>query len=197
MRFMIYLGFFATQSLGENQEQEGYILTATSRLLVKANPKTMSSVVLSMVDPFMVSPLHTLSTCFQGSESTPFMAAHGMKLWNVLEQNPDFGKNFHDAMANDSHVLMSVILNEGKGVFDNLKSLVDVGGGTGTTAHAVVRAFPHLHCMVLDLPNVVANLQGTDNVVFIGSDMFECIPRADAVLLKVLLRLLVTHCLGI
>ncbi|XP_026424130.1 trans-resveratrol di-O-methyltransferase-like isoform X2 [Papaver somniferum] len=103
---------------------------------------------------------------------------------------PEFGKNFHDAMANDSHVLMSVILNEGKGVFDNLKSLVDVGGGTGTTAHAVVRAFPHLHCMVLDLPNVVANLQGTANVVFIGSDMFESIPRADAVLLKIVLEYL-------
>ncbi|KAI3839609.1 hypothetical protein MKW92_041401 [Papaver armeniacum] len=111
-----------------------------------------------------------------------------MALWNMLEQNPESGKNFHDSMANDSCVLMSVILNEGKGVFDNLKSLVDVGGGTGTTAHAVVGAFPHLNCMVLDLPNVVANLQGTSNVVFIGGDMFESIPHADAVLLKFILH---------
>ncbi|KAI3892552.1 hypothetical protein MKX03_021193 [Papaver bracteatum] len=188
MRFMIHSGFFATQSLGDNQEQEGYTLTATSRLLVKANANTMSSVVLSMVDPFMVSSLHSLSTWFQGSESTPFVSAHGMTLWNVLEQNPESGKNFHDSMANDSCVLMSVILNEGKGVFDNLKSLVDVGGGTGTTANAVVGAFPNLDCMVLDLPNVVANLQGTSNVVFIGGDMFESIPRADAVLMKFILH---------
>ncbi|KAI3839612.1 hypothetical protein MKW92_041404 [Papaver armeniacum] len=188
MRFMIHSGFFETQSLGENQEQEGYILTATSRILVKANPKTMSSVVLSMVDPIMVSSFQSLHTWFQGSESSPFVAAHGMALWNMLEQNPESGKNFHDSMANDSCVLMSVILNEGKGVFDNLKSLVDVGGGTGTTAHAVVGAFPHLNCMVLDLPNVVANLQGTSNVVFIGGDMFESIPHADAVLLKFILH---------
>ncbi|KAI3927322.1 hypothetical protein MKW98_008024 [Papaver atlanticum] len=188
MRFMVHSGFFATQSLGENQEQQGYILTATSRLLVKVNSNTMASVVLFMVDPFLVSSLHTLSTWFQGSESTPFAAAHGTKVWNVLEQNPEFGKKFHDAMANDSCVLMSVILNEGKGVFNNLKSLVDVGGGTGTTAHAVVGAFPHLDCMVLDLPNVVADLQGTANVVFIGGDMFESIPRADAVLMKFILH---------
>ncbi|KAI3892500.1 hypothetical protein MKX03_018061 [Papaver bracteatum] len=188
MRFMVHSGFFATQSLGENQEQQGYTLTATSRLLVKADYNTMSSVVLSMVDPIMVSSLHKLSTWFQGSESTPFAAAHGTNVWNALEQNPAFGKNFHDAMANDSCVLMRVILNEGKGVFNNLKSLVDVGGGTGTTAHAVVGAFPHLDCMVLDLPNVVADLQGTDNVVFIGGDMFESIPRADAVLMKFILH---------
>ncbi|MCL7044971.1 hypothetical protein MKW94_027099 [Papaver nudicaule] len=188
MRFMIHSGFFATQSLGENEEQEGYILTATSKVLVKANANTMSSVVLSMVHPFMVSSLHSLSTWFQGNESTSFVAAHGMTLWNALEQNPEFGKNFHDSMATDSCVLMSVILKEGKRVFDNLKSLVDVGGGTGTTAHAVVGAFPHLDCMVLDLPNVVANLRGTANVVFIGGDMFEFIPRADAVLMKFILH---------
>ncbi|KAI3839607.1 hypothetical protein MKW92_041399 [Papaver armeniacum] len=188
MRFMVHSGFFATQSLGENQEQQGYILTATSRLLVKANSNTMASVILTMVDPFLVSSLHSLSSWFQGSESTPFAAAHGTNIWNVLEQNPDFGKNFHDAMANDSCVLMSVILNEGKEVFNNLKSLVDVGGGTGTTAHAVVGAFPHLNCIVLDLPNVVANLQGTANVVFTGGDMFESIPRADAVLMKLILH---------
>ncbi|XP_026432318.1 trans-resveratrol di-O-methyltransferase-like [Papaver somniferum] len=181
MRFMIHSGFFATQSLGENQEQEGYLLTPTLRILVKANPKTMSSVVLSMVDPILVLSFQSLHTWFQGSESSPFVAAHGMSLWNLLEQNPESGKNFHDSMANDSCVLMSVILKEGKEVFDNLKSLVDVGGGTGTTAHAVVGAFPHLICIVLDLPNVVANLQGTANVVFIGGDMFESIPHADAV----------------
>ncbi|MCL7029283.1 hypothetical protein MKW94_013713 [Papaver nudicaule] len=190
MRFMIHSGFFATQSLGgENQGQEGYVLTATSRLLVKANTNTMSSVVLSMVDPFMVSSLHSLSTWFQGSQSTPFVAAHGMTLWDVLEQNPESGKNFHDSMANDSCVLMSVALKEGKEVFDNLKSLVDVGGGIGTTAHAVVGAFPHIDCVVLDLPNVVANLQGsTGKVVFIGGDMFEYIPSADAVLMKFILH---------
>ncbi|KAI3839610.1 hypothetical protein MKW92_041402 [Papaver armeniacum] len=42
--------------------------------------------------------------------------------------------------------------------------------------------------MVLDPPNVVANLQGTSNVVFIGGDMFESIPHADAVLLKFILH---------
>ncbi|KAI3930892.1 hypothetical protein MKX01_006944 [Papaver californicum] len=193
MRFMIHSGFFGMQSLlGEtDQEQDqGYILTATSRLLVKANnANTMSSVVLAMVNPFMVSSLHSLSTWFQhGSESAPFVDAHGMTLWNVLERNPDFGNNFHDSMANDSCVLLTVILNEGKGVFDNLKSLVDVGGGIGTTAHAVVKAFPHLNCKVLDLPNVVENLQGTANVVFIGGDMFESIPHADAVLMKFILH---------
>ncbi|XP_026451631.1 trans-resveratrol di-O-methyltransferase-like [Papaver somniferum] len=102
MRFMIHSGFFATQSLAENQEQQGYVLTTTSILLVKANANTMSYVVLSMIDPFMVSSLHSLSTWFQGSESNPFVAAHGMTLWNMLERNPESGKNFHDSMLEHS-----------------------------------------------------------------------------------------------
>ncbi|KAI3934624.1 hypothetical protein MKW92_027066 [Papaver armeniacum] len=169
MRFITHLGFFAVESLDGNQEEEGYVLTTTSRLLVKVNPNTMSSVAISMVDPFLVSSLHSLSDWFQG-------------------QNPESGKNFNDSMANDSRVLMSVIVNEGKEIFENLKCLVDVGGGTGSTAQAIVGAFPHLECMVLDLPNVVADLPATDNIVFIGGNMFESIPRADAVLMKFILH---------
>ena len=63
--------------------------------------------------------------------------------------------------------------------------MVDVGGGTGTTARNICDAFPKLKCVVLDLPHVVANLTETNNVGFVGGDMFKSIPQADAVLLKV------------
>jgi len=45
-------------------------------------------------------------------------------------------------------------------------------------------AFPHIKCTILDQPNVVANLSGTQNLNFVGGDMFESIPHADVVLLK-------------
>uniref|UniRef100_A0A7N2R188 Uncharacterized protein n=1 Tax=Quercus lobata TaxID=97700 RepID=A0A7N2R188_QUELO len=59
-------------------------------------------------------------------------------------------------------------------------SLVDVGRGTGTVARIISEAFPHMKCTVLDLPHVVANLPDSKNLKFVGGDMFQYIPPADA-----------------
>ncbi|KAI3859274.1 hypothetical protein MKW98_007655 [Papaver atlanticum] len=191
MRFMIHSGFFLTKRHDENQEEEGYVLTPTSRLLVKENANTLSSIVLAMSSqnfPYFMCgntpPLHFLSDWFQGSGNTPCEAAHGRSVWDVLAQNHEFGKTVNDAIANDSHLLMNVIVNEGQGVFKNLKSLVDVGGGTGATTQAIVEVFPHMKCMVLELPHVVSSFSRTNNIDFISGDMFKSIPHADAVLMK-------------
>jgi hypothetical protein len=80
-----------------------------------------------------------------------------------------------------------------------LTSLVDVGGGHGAAAIAIANAFPHIKCTVLDLKQVIdkvppAAATGTDRIInstaatavqFVAGDMFESIPPADAVLLRV------------
>ncbi|KAH1138808.1 hypothetical protein GYH30_028321 [Glycine max] len=48
--------------------------------------------------------------------------------------------------------------------------LMNVGGGTRTTATIICDAFPMLKCVVFDLPHVVANLTRTNNVSFVGGD---------------------------
>ncbi|KAK7826600.1 trans-resveratrol di-o-methyltransferase [Quercus suber] len=63
-------------------------------------------------------------------------------------------------------------------------SLVDVGGGIESAANAIANEFPNLKCTVLDLPQVVADLQGTENLIYLGGNMFEAIPPADGVSLK-------------
>ncbi|KAE9597196.1 putative isoflavone 7-O-methyltransferase [Lupinus albus] len=63
--------------------------------------------------------------------------------------------------------------------------MVDVGGGTGTMAKIICEAFPNLKYIVLDLPQVVTGLTGTNNLSFVGGNMFEFVPQADAILIKV------------
>jgi len=70
-------------------------------------------------------------------------------------------------------------------VFEGVESIVDVGGGTGITAKTICEAFPNMKCIVLDRPSVVENLPGTNNLTYVGGDMFKSIPKADAILLKV------------
>ena len=50
---------------------------------------------------------------------------------------------------------------------------------------AIAKEFQHLDCIVFDLPHVVADLEGSGNLKYLGGDMFEEIPQADAILLKV------------
>ncbi|XP_014503060.1 probable O-methyltransferase 3 [Vigna radiata var. radiata] len=91
---------------------------------------------------------------------------------------------FNDAMENDTRLISSLMIEKCKGTFTRLKSLVDVGGGTGTMAKAIAKSFPKMQCIVLDLPHVVAGLQGAENLKYVGGDMFEAIPPADSILLK-------------
>ncbi|KAK6120704.1 hypothetical protein DH2020_045556 [Rehmannia glutinosa] len=91
---------------------------------------------------------------------------------------------FNEGMASDARFVVSVLIKEYKQVFEGLKSMVDVGGGTGLVAKGIADAFPDMKCVVLELPHVVAGLEGDKNLSYVGGDMFESIPHADAVFLK-------------
>ncbi|VVA28457.1 PREDICTED: trans-resveratrol [Prunus dulcis] len=110
--------------------------------------------------------------------------AHGRPFWGLAAQQPKFGSLFNEAMEADSQLIARAVVEECEGVFEGLNSLVDVGGGTGNMAKAIAKAFPNINCTVLDQPHVVANLQGTHNLDFVGGDMFEKIPPANAIFLK-------------
>lgn len=186
MRLLVYSGFFATTKLldgnSENQE-EGYVLTASSKLLLKSEIPNLSPFVRGMVDPAMVNPWQSLGDWFLGNETIPFETANGAPMWEFCEQNPRFNNVFNEAMASDSQ-MMCLVVKDCKQVFEEMDSLVDVGGGTGIIAKTILAAFPHLKCTVLDLPHVVANIPETQNLKYVGGDMFQSIPSADAILFK-------------
>jgi trans-resveratrol di-O-methyltransferase len=186
MRLLVHSGFFTKTKVHENQEddEEVYTLTPSSRLIIKDKVTSLSPFVQAMLDPVLVSPWQFLGDWFQGNELTPFEKAHGMGMWDYCNQSPEFNNIFNEAMASDSR-LMSLVVKDYKSIFDGLGSLVDVGGGTGTVAKIISEEFPHMICTVFDLPHVVANLTDSQNLKYVGGDMFQSIPSADAVMFKV------------
>ncbi|KAL0413097.1 UNVERIFIED_CONTAM: Trans-resveratrol di-O-methyltransferase [Sesamum radiatum] len=161
MRILVHSGFFVLEKISSSIE-EGYSLTPASRLLVGDRPMSMKPFVISQIDPILTESMHHLSRWFQNTDyRTAFHTANnGLSFWEKKERNP-------------------------RQVFEGLDSLVDVGGGTGTLAKAIAEAFPQIHCTVLDLPPIVAGLEGGRNLKYIEGNMFEYIPPADAVVLKV------------
>ncbi|KAM3381528.1 hypothetical protein P3S68_007101 [Capsicum galapagoense] len=164
MRILIHAGFFI-------QENEARIPFLQLQL-----------------DPIMMNPWHYLSKWFQNEDSTPFLTAHGKPLYEYAEKEPKFSCLFNEDMATDAQFVASVMTEHCKGVFEGLKSLVDVGGGNGALTKAITDAFPQINFTVFDLPHIIEGLEGCRNLRYVGGDMFKSIPSADAILLKWILH---------
>ena len=195
MRINVHSGIFATQKVDHNQQQDQhgqevtYSLTNASRLLLSEAPTFMKMKPLFHFHllPEVVAPWQNLSTWLKNDDPWAFRTADGRNFWDYLPDEPRLNHIFNEAMASDSQLIAKVILDEYKEVFEGLNSLVDVGGGTGIMAKAIAKKFPNMSCTVFDLPHVVSNLQGSDDLIrFIGGSVFsDPIPPADAILLKV------------
>ncbi|KAL6643109.1 hypothetical protein ACP70R_021290 [Stipagrostis hirtigluma subsp. patula] len=176
-----------------------YRLTPLSRLLVDADDvrangcASLAPFVLAQTNRYHVGAAMRLSEWFKGAGDgdgdggdgdTPFRLAHGTGQWDAWRRDPEVNKVFMDGLGCDSQLTLGFVVARCGDVFDGVGSLVDVGGGNGSTARAIARAFPHVRCSVLDLPHVINGIQPSDGVQYIVGDMMSCIPPADAVLLK-------------
>uniref|UniRef100_A0A224X490 N-acetylserotonin methyltransferase n=1 Tax=Hypericum androsaemum TaxID=140968 RepID=A0A224X490_HYPAN len=186
MRFLVHSGFFKHRKMEEGDDSEGgYVLTGASKLVLKDNPLSAAPQVLAILDRTMLEPWHHLHLWFRNDDASPFATAHGSPLWEFCGEETSVKNLFNEVMDSDSRLVSRILTDERhKGMFEGMGSLVDVGGGTGTISMALADAFPDLTCTVLDLPHVVADLEDTKNLKFVGGDMFVCVPPADAVMLK-------------
>lgn len=187
MRFLAHNGIFDVHESQEDHELT-YSLTPASKLLVNGSDHCLSPMVLAFTDPFVINIYHHLKEWIREEEErTIYETVLGKSIWGFLEKDPTYLSLFNEAMASDSRMI-NLALKNCTSVFEELDSIVDVGGGTGTAARIISQTFPKLKCVVFDLPHVVGNLIGTNNLSFVGGDMFKSIPQADAILLKCVLH---------
>ncbi|KAL7606450.1 trans-resveratrol di-O-methyltransferase [Lactuca sativa] len=194
MRILVHSGCFMKQSLStttgndEEEEREGYLLTPASRLLLKEEPFSIRPLLLFMLDPILMDPWQNMSEWFKNKDITPFHTTHGKSMWDLASREPKVNQFVNETMASDAKLIGSFITKHCADVFQGLNSVVDVGGGTGTIAKAIAKAFPSISCISFDLPHVVNGLEGSKNMSYVCGDMFEAIPKADAVFLKWILH---------
>lgn len=173
--------------------EEAFDLTSISRLLITgtdARGPSSSPFILLLLDQHFVDPCQQLSRWFHLPDvaTTPFEMTHGKSLWELAGDRPEFNDLFNKGMASDSGFVMDVVTHIGGDSFRGVRSLVDVGGGSGMTAAALSEAFPELKLTVFDLPHVVGTAQKREGIQYVGGDMFVKVPSADAALLKWILH---------
>ncbi|ONK57107.1 uncharacterized protein A4U43_C10F16690 [Asparagus officinalis] len=184
MSLLVHSKFLSEERIGVNNEESVFSLTVVSQVFLTENKSNASPFLLLMLDQILLRPWHFLSEWFKGDEpTTAFEIAHGVPVWDAMRKMVGFSDMFIEGMSSDASFTTEIIVRDCGEVFRGLRSLVDVGGGTGTLARAVAREFG-LKCAVLELPYVVEGSEESEEVKFVGGDMFDYVPTADAVLLK-------------
>jgi SAM-dependent methyltransferase len=119
----------------------------------------------------------------------------GLPFWEDLEAHPDIAASFDALMGPPGHGTPDpeVLVTGG---WEEVKTVVDVGGGTGALLAEVLRARPEIHGTLVDLPRTVARASSIfqaagvgDRVRTVGQSFFDPLPAgADLYLLKSILH---------
>ena len=120
-----------------------------------------------------------------------YQTVFGLPFWEDLAAHPDIAADFDALMGAAGHGVPDFDI-ELTGGWDAMRTVVDVGGGTGTMLAALLCRHPHVHGVLVDLPGTVARadrtLTGTplaERVTLHGQSFFDPLPAgADLYLLK-------------
>ncbi|KAK8448071.1 hypothetical protein SEVIR_8G211900v4 [Setaria viridis] len=132
---------------------------------------------------------HIADAVAGGGKQTPFELAHGgTPAFEYFGKNRRVSLLFDRAMAQQSLLVIKKLVEHPK-VFDGVRVLVDVGGGTGETLALIRDRYKHIRCINMDLPHVVSEAPSLEGVEHVAGDMFESVPSGDAILMKWMIHL--------
>lgn len=173
---------------------DGTRFTATPLLgtLQRDVPGSLHSLAVAWAAPGHWQPWGRFTTALQTNAAQTFPTLGG-SIWDYYKDQPEEGAAFTQAM----HGFTSGIVKEVVQVVDtlNVKLAADVGGASGTLLHSLMAANPHLHGIVVDLPEVVGSAESAAHELGLSnrssavpSNFFEYVPAADLYLLKHILH---------
>jgi hypothetical protein len=124
-----------------------------------------------------------------------YQQVFGLPFWEDLAAHPEIAADFDELMGPAGHGIPDYDI-ELTGGWDPVRTVVDVGGGTGSLLAALLRRHPHTQGILLDLPGTVARArpllesQGVaDRVTTRGQSFFDPLPAgADLYLLAKVLN---------
>nr|WKW56186.1 COMT [Morinda citrifolia] len=171
------------QNLGDGGVERLYGLAPVCKYLTKnADGVSMAALVLMNQDKvLMESWYHLKEAVLDGG--IPFNKAYGMTAFEYHGTDPRFNKVFNQGMSNHSTITMKKILEVYNG-FECLKTVVDVGGGTGATLNMIISKYPTIKGINFELPHVVEDATCYPGVEHVGGDMFISVPKGDAIFMK-------------
>jgi predicted O-methyltransferase YrrM len=185
LRFLASIGVFA-------EDGHGYFTpTELSDCLRRDSPDSLHDFALfigELAYPAFAEVLYAV-----GNGTPPFDHVFGASLFDYLTTNPTAGKQFNRAMAAVARLRTLPLLGYD---WDAIRSVVDVGGGSGAVLIEVMKSNLHLHGTIFDQPELATEAAAlihdagvAERCRFVGGDFFDAVPSgADAYLLSAVLH---------
>ncbi|KAK9093735.1 hypothetical protein Scep_025204 [Stephania cephalantha] len=174
-------------TLESGHVERRYGLAERSKYLAKAEDGVSLSwfMLLGQHQEFFSAWSHLKDAVLEGGDVPVFDKVNGYSVFDYYyyRRNPNVGKTFNSSLHSMTSIIMEKMVEIYKG-FEGLKSLVDIGGGTGTAISYIKRKYPSIKAINFDLPSVVEHAPQIPGVEHLGGDMFASIPKAEAVFMK-------------
>ena len=136
-------------------QERCYGLTQLTRHLATSSDGVSSApMVLLFSERVILEPLYMLKNMVLEPDCAPFYSTYGAKFYDYMAKEPKFDQLFHDFMTLSAKVYLDEVLKVYRG-FEEVKELLDVGGGMGTSLVKIISMYPHIRGKNFDLPNVI------------------------------------------
>ena len=190
----------ALASIGLLREDynRSFSITSMGELLRSDNPQTLRGVALLEEGPEHYAIWKHLTAMIKDGKQDGFVREFGQRIFDYAAKHPSYAEVFNQAMNSYSANQTRWVLEALDGYdFSRLQHLCDVGGGHGHLICGLLLRHPSLRGTVLEMEKVIqdktvlwANKMGiaADRCNYVGGDMFQEVPSADAYFMKMILH---------
>jgi hypothetical protein len=187
----LYRVLRALASVGvfDEVEPKRFALTPAADILRKDSPRSIHDIVLFIADPLHLrvyaDAIESLRTGKPSAEKTL-----GKPVFAWFAEHPEYSATFNNAMTNMSAAIVPAVLDAYD--FADIGVLVDVAGGHGQVLRSILRKFPSMRGMLMDLDHVIAGARPhieadglADRCQAVSGDFFKAVPPGgDAYVMK-------------
>ena len=189
----------ALSTLDLLREEAGrrFSVTDMGAYLLSDHPQTLRGVTLLEEGPEHYSLWKHLPDMIRDGRQNAFMREYGRHAFEHAVADSSYARVFDEAMSSYSSSQTAWALEALEQYdFADVASLCDVGGGHGHLLCGFLNQYPNLKGIVLERPEVLsdgarlwANKLGlNERCQYVGGNMFEEVPTADAHMMKLILH---------
>ncbi|KVC74432.1 hydroxyneurosporene methyltransferase [Burkholderia ubonensis] len=181
----------------EESESGGFRLTSHGALLQSNSPGSLLYMTLLEEGPEHYAIWTHLADMVRNGRQNGFVLEYGKSAFEYAHDNEAYANIFRSAMSSFSGVQSALALEALASVdLSDVNIWCDVAGGEGHLLCSILEKYDHLTGIVFDMPAVVRKGEGTwssrlqvqNRCSYIGGDMFQSVPKADAYSLKMILH---------
>lgn len=195
LRFLVTLGIF------EEAGPHSYRNNKVSACLQREHPQSVRAMILMHNSETMSRPWYEQLESGVLNGTPPFVLQHGQALFDYLDNNSVFDRQFSEAMDSVEALAGDAFATD----FDwgQFQRVIDLGGSRGSKSLAILQLHPHLEALVVDRPQTIAEAQdywkshsqpSIERMQFIAGDILQAVPASrdakDVYLLSAVLHAL-------